>query len=174
MSFSSMLEEINMNFDNDQNKSLLTWNKPLIHHPNIVDPLIKAEMKDTPASSYLNSNLTTIKQEPLQHFGSPINSAHMLMSYNVTSEPNPYFSNSNSNNSNDAFCQQHPPPSYFYQRTHVPIQYDEHYNTNSLPRQQFMMNSNQYATPNLKLEKNRKRPNKKSEPRKKVIKICIS
>ena len=104
-------------------------------------------------------------------------------SFDVRTEPNPYYQNGMVNGMNhQQFYQQQ----MFQQRTHLPIQYDEYYNMNSLPKQDFIMNSNNNANgqpiyqgpqkplttnvlpQNIKTEKNRKRSNKKSEPRKKV------
>ena len=192
MSFSSLLEEANSTLastaqGNDTNWSPLSNSVPEVKQEPGYAPQVKHEPGFVPQTEFAHGAVYDRKN---------------FLSYEVRSEPNPFYASLQAGGhaipGQPQQQLQHPQQlqqqqqlhQMFQQRTHVPIQYDEYYNANSLPKEEFIMNRNiqnnfqlfqnnnnmnnnqphtkNILPQNIKTETSRKRSNKKSEPRKKV------
>ena len=189
MSFSSLLEEANHTLESDCDVNDTQWSIDSNSSNTLPSPRTPASVKPAPQSfPNLNQSFSNglgqkngSPNPDIAHYNAFQNTnLRQHSSYDVKAEPNPFYGQ---NGLHNTFVNQVYQQPVVQQRTHLPIQFDEYYNLNSLPRQEYIVNNhnqqllyqqhqkslvNNTPPPNVKPEKSRKRANKKSEPRKKV------
>ncbi|XP_063685592.1 uncharacterized protein LOC134819534 isoform X2 [Bolinopsis microptera] len=189
MSFSSLLEEANHTLESDCDVNDTQWSIDSNSSNTLPSPCTPASAKPAPQSfPNLNQSFSNglgqkngSPNPDIAHYNAFQNTnLRQHSSYDVKAEPNPFYGQ---NGLHNTFVNQVYQQPVVQQRTHLPIQFDEYYNLNSLPRQEYIVNNhnqqllyqqhqkslvNNTPPPNVKPEKSRKRANKKSEPRKKI------
>ena len=186
MSFSSLLEEANHTLESDGDLNDSQWSIDSNSSNTLQSPLpMKLEQQfysnqNCGKQNFVNTsgNASCISNQ--NFINDQANVSRQFLSYHVKAEPNPLY---NQNVYPTSFTNQLYQQPFMQQRTHLPIQFDEMYNINSIPRHQFVLNNNNHAmlnssfykplaeeitSPNPTTDMSRKRANKKAERRKKV------
>ena len=90
--------------------------------------------------------MNNVHNQNFNNMNDQVNLSRQFTSYHVKAEPNPFY---NQNGFSNTFTHQLYQQPFVHQRTHLPIQFEELYNTNSLQNRRFYLFNSPLKSSNL-------------------------